>query len=33
MAGVEGGGKPVAVELIYETHALTTDNEAGVATG
>ena len=24
---------PVSIELIFETHAITTDNENGVATG
>lgn len=23
----------MAVELVYETHSITTDNEAGIATG
>lgn len=35
-AGIPAGpGYPasVAVELVYETHAITTDNEAGIATG
>jgi broad specificity phosphatase PhoE len=27
------GGSAVTVELVYETHATTTDNEAGIATG
>lgn len=27
------GGAPTAVDLIYETHSTTTDNEAGIATG
>jgi hypothetical protein len=27
-----GWGAGVAVELVYETHSITTDNEAGIAT-
>src|SRR5581483_2817129 len=32
-AGPAGGGRPMAVEIIFETHSISTDNEAGIATG
>lgn len=32
-AGIPGYPARVVVQLVYETHAITTDNEAGIATG